>query len=567
MNKNLNYRKLVSIKASETTPLENPMWINVLNVGHWDTNYQGSFDVVTNDLDEMVTNFYANVRKGVPIDTNHDNAGANGWVEKLEVRNASELWALVEWTPVGFKRLSDKEYKYLSPEFAPVYNDPETSSFVANNVLIAAAVTNFPLMKGLQSIVANESIKSKTLYFNNDPTLRETKMTKKASENDSLEQQLDDIQDAFCALDPNPLGMYGFSIVETHQDATGAGYLIVSSYSDWDDNDYYRVVFTEDTATDTFIFEQPTKVEMTFTPMKDEENIMAKEKKVIASNKVRTVKAAADPTHQFEVDAEAKELAEAETAKKTTKTEKVTAPVVETPVVAPVEPVVEEPVVEEEVVEPVADEVKAGEFTLNPEILAKVGTPAKIKANDGSVKEVVDGKIVDDNEEIKASEKVAETIVAVEGSTETITAAELADLRKAKEESIQASAQLAKISATEKIGTLVFSEKSFKMPVESKDSVVEFYLALNEKQKEDFVGILEKLPSAKLFNEVGDAGSEADGAGAYEQISVKANEILAADTTKKMNYGQALQIARKQNPEMAKLANEHRATINVNKGK
>lgn len=654
MNKMLNYRKLVDIKASETTPLENPMWINVLNTGHWDTNYQGSFDVNTNDLDEMVVNFNDGVRKGVPIDTDHDNAGSNGWIEQLQVRNASELWALVEWTPSGFAKLENKEYKFLSPEFAPVYNDPETNIFRACNVLIAAALTNFPLMKGLQAIVAGENMKAKTLYFNEDPTkLKEKLMTKvTASEDESLEDQLDEIQDAFCAIDPNPLGMYGFSIVETHQDATGAGYLIVSSWGMGDELVYYRVAFKEDEATEQYTFEQPTKVEITFTTMKDEDLIMAKDKKVIASNKVRTVKAgdnthlfeanaldaetkanalaaevaaasttdaavvvadltpvinasidakegaketivAADPTHQFEVDAEAAEKDEpvvAPTPLFVKEADTVVAePVVETPAVAVVEPVVAEtpvvtpavevPVVETLVVEPVvtpvvdapaeviapvtpeADTTKAGEFTLNPEILSKVGTPSKIKASDGTVKDVVEGHIVSD------APAPAPTIVAVEGSATTITAAEYAELISAKEESIKARAEIAKRDATEKIETLVFSEKSFRMPVESKDNVVEFYLALNEKQRDDFTKILEKLPSAKLFNEVGDAGTVASGASAYEDLGTKAEAIMKANEGKKMNYGQALSLARRENPELAKLANEHRATTNVNKGK
>lgn len=658
----INYRKLVSIKAAEAGQVENPQWINILNTGAWQTNYQGSFEVKLEHLDEMVVNFSQGVRKGVPIDTDHDNGASNGWITQLQVRNASELWALVEWTSLGEEKLSSKIYKFLSPEFAPVYNDPETNSFRANNVLIAAALTNFPLMKGLQAVVANE----KGLYFNENPeegkmvkaavltTKKEKKlddsdfayidskgvrklpiqdkahvrnalarfeqtdfedeaaktkakkkieskakelgvdtkeskkegddgykeapvkdikgdkdmmmkkedmpkkdMKKKMSEtveDDSMESEIDEIHDAFCDMEFNPFKGAYYQIVGTFEDeATGAGHLIVKADPDFDGNcKYYRVDFTEDEEAETYNFEEPVQVEQTFETIKEE---MA-EGEIKANYKVRTVKAD-ENLHEFEKQAlEAEKVAEkpAEVVKVEEK------PVEKVEIVA--EPIESAPVAPEVKAEPVIkkDTKKANEININPEIMKLKGFPSKVKATDGTALDVVDGEIV---EEAKVEPIVEQpTIIAVEGSTETITAAELAEFRQAKESLCAKEAEIEKRNATEKIESLCFNEKNLRLPTQSKDAVVSFYLELNEQKRDEFVGILEKLPAVKMFNEIGDGGTEVSGEAAYDQMSVKANEILAAN--KGMNYGQALQAARKANPDLAKLANEHK--IKVNKG-
>lgn len=663
----INYRKLISIKASETGQIENPQWINVLNTGSWQTNYQGSFEVKLQDLDEMVTNFSQGVRKGVPIDTDHDNGASNGWITQLQVRNASELWALVEWTPLGEEKLSSKIYKFLSPEFAPVYNDPETNTFRANNVLIAAALTNFPLMKGLQAVVANE----KGLYFNENPeegkmvkaavlttkkksklddsdfayidskgvrklpiqdkahvrnalarfeqtdfeneaaktkakkkieskakelgidtkeskkeaddgykeapvkdikgekskkdekkgddemgTPKEMKkdMKKKMSEtveDDSMEAEIDEIHDAFCDMEFNPFKGAYYQIVGTFEDeATGTGHLIVKADPDFDGNfKFYRVDFTEDEEAESYDFEEPVQVEQTFETIKEE----MEEGEIKANYKVRTVKAD-ENLHQFEKDAlEAEKLAkkpaeEAEVAEKPVEKVDIASKPIEN---APVAPEVKD--------EPIATkETKtANDININPEIMKLKGFPSKVKATDGTALDVVDGEIVEDKP-IEKSDK----IIAVEGSTETITAAELAEFRQAKELLRAKEAEIEKRNATEKIESLCFNEKNLRLPTQSKDAVVSFYLALNEQKRDEFVGILEKLPAVKMFNEIGDGGTEVSGEVAYEQMSVKAKEIQ--DANKGMNYGQALSLARKANPELAKLANEHK--IKVNKG-
>lgn len=595
-----NYYKLISLKASEAGKFSNPQWINVLNCGHWDTSYQGSFTVTVEDLNEMVKNFNDDVRKGVPIDTNHDNGEANGWITKLEVRG-EQLWALCEWTPLGEDKITKKIFKYLSPEFAPVYYDPETNQHLCNNVLIAAALTNFPLMKQLEAVTANES-KAK-LYLKNEETTMEKEVEtkeevaeasaevvetetkeeekpaetaevvdenveasekkaddkeevkedmaddkesdakkkkakkdqkedvkededKKAEEEvetvkateDSMEEEMNEIADAFQHSSANIFMdmWYGYRIVGTYED-----HIIVVADPDCDSSDwgdlahvkYYQVNFKEDEATEEYVFEEPFLVKPEFVPAPEEAeaaeayNIMMAAKESEIKNK----------------KAEEAKVEEVATEKKEDNMEK-------------------------------TEEVVASEFTEEQIRDMELKHITKVKCADGVVREIKDGKIVASNiekvEEKPEAAKVAETVVAVEGENVTILASEYQAFLKAKEE-------LVTKQATEVVSTLVFNEKDgFKMPALMKDPIVGFYLKLNEGMREEFKKILEQIPAAKLFTEIGDGGDDMSAESAYKSLGVKASEIQASN--KGMNYGQALSQARRENPELTKLASTYK---------
>jgi hypothetical protein len=606
-----NYRKLIAIKAKENGQVENPQWINVLNTGHWDTNYQGSFDVTSEDLFDMVDNFNSGVRKGIPIDTDHDNAAANGWITQLEVRNASELWALVEWTPLGMDKLANKIYKFLSPEFAPTYFDPETDKHVCDNVLIAAALTNFPLMKGLQPVVANEGKneifinaelttkkrdkmpdsefawvdkdgkghlpindaahvrnalarinqvdfdtpeekekakkkimqKAKSLGVDVDEDKLKENCDKQASENpgdnDSLEAEIDEIHDAFEDWVGNPFKQCPCEVVETHEDENNVGYLIVHADPDFDGNfKYFKVEFKEDEASETYEFEAPEEVQPQFVDNDEEGEVMAKEKKAVKAKEVKEVKAAeevetpeeAPETEEVKTEETPDEVEEKTEEKEDEKTEEPAGEEAQTAEEDPKEDAKPEENAEEE-------KVEASEFRLNPEVKAPTKILDRTKAT-----EVVDT--------VEAKE------VEVEGGKK-ISAKEYSELIAAKESLKAKEAEIAKIEATEKITSLMFSENSFKMATEAKDAVVSFYLELNEQQRDAFEGIVKQIPSVKMFNETGDAGEEVgSGKAAYDHMKVRAEELMKDNP--KMNYGQALQAARKENPEEAKLASEYK---------
>jgi hypothetical protein len=138
-----------------------PREIQILRTGEWDTPNHGKFTVTEQDLDDYIKHFNDGVRAGVPIDLEHRKRGdeAFGWVNGL--RKAGDgLWATVEWTKSGASLLADKAYKYFSPEFyTKGYTDPETGKQF-DNVLIAGALTNRPLFKSLNPIVASDSGKA-----------------------------------------------------------------------------------------------------------------------------------------------------------------------------------------------------------------------------------------------------------------------------------------------------------------------------------------------------------------------------------------------------------------------
>jgi len=147
---------LAADDGTQTLPTE----IEILKAGSWDTPNHGKFDISESDLDEYVDNFNKGTRKGIPIDLEHKtDSGAVGWVQSLR-RVGNSLMGGIDWTQTGATLLKDKAYKYFSPEFVVSgYKDPEGKLAADRNVLLAGALTNRPLFKDLQAIVANDKSK------------------------------------------------------------------------------------------------------------------------------------------------------------------------------------------------------------------------------------------------------------------------------------------------------------------------------------------------------------------------------------------------------------------------
>lgn len=133
------------------------MDIHVIPVGEWKHELYGDMKVTEEDIEEFVQHFDNNIRKGVYITAGHQlgDSPAIGWFEKLKAKNKSGLWGIVRWTKKGRELLEERAYKYFSPEFFGVYEDPETHR-VYNNVLTGGALTNSPFFKELKSIVMTD---------------------------------------------------------------------------------------------------------------------------------------------------------------------------------------------------------------------------------------------------------------------------------------------------------------------------------------------------------------------------------------------------------------------------
>lgn len=158
-------RPLLSIKADDDGAL--PSKLEVLQTGMWDAPYHGMFMIAPEDLQQYIQNFNADVRpssstKGLPIDLDHDAGAAAGWMTALSAlpndQGGWSLWADVTWTDLGQQVLTGGQYAFFSPEFCPEgYIDPEGEAEPLNNVLIGGGLTNRPLFKDLQPVMASDA--------------------------------------------------------------------------------------------------------------------------------------------------------------------------------------------------------------------------------------------------------------------------------------------------------------------------------------------------------------------------------------------------------------------------
>jgi len=151
-----------------------PDVIHLIPIGQWEHDLYGPIIITSSDIREFVQNFNAGVRKGVFITAGHEGweeLPAVGWISKVEARNDG-LWGTVAWNKLGTDTLSDKQYKYFSPELCRDYEDPQTHQLY-RNVLTGGALTKSPYFKELEAIVFSEP-KLKTKFNENNNTMTKT---------------------------------------------------------------------------------------------------------------------------------------------------------------------------------------------------------------------------------------------------------------------------------------------------------------------------------------------------------------------------------------------------------
>lgn len=132
--------------------------VHIIPTGKWDHPAYGEMEITPKDIKEFKKNFDAKVRKGVPITAGHDGfveSAAMGWVIELVDKGKKGLFAIIEWTKQGKTLLEEKSFKYFSPEYYRVYEDPETRKKY-ENVLTGGALTNSPYFKKLKAVVFSD---------------------------------------------------------------------------------------------------------------------------------------------------------------------------------------------------------------------------------------------------------------------------------------------------------------------------------------------------------------------------------------------------------------------------
>lgn len=151
--------RLADFVSDEVLQAERPVSdIQIARTGTWEHPQYGRLEITEQTLQDFVDNFYRRVRGiDIAVDQAHrPEDGAAGWIKDLHKRG-NELWATVEWTPLGVRLIRDGIYRYFSPEFAVTYTDPETGQKY-RNVLLGGGLTNRPFIKGMAPVMLSEDM-------------------------------------------------------------------------------------------------------------------------------------------------------------------------------------------------------------------------------------------------------------------------------------------------------------------------------------------------------------------------------------------------------------------------
>jgi len=149
-------------------------WIMLMPLGDFEHPDYGELHFTRSKLKEFQSNFENRTRKiDIALDVDHlasspkTDSRATGWIECLQYREAmgdipAGLWGQIDWTPYGAAFISNREYRYFSPEFGTYTDEENGKSF--DNVIIGGALTNRPFLKVMPAITlhapANTSIKT-----------------------------------------------------------------------------------------------------------------------------------------------------------------------------------------------------------------------------------------------------------------------------------------------------------------------------------------------------------------------------------------------------------------------
>ena len=133
--------------------------VQLLRTGNFKYGGYGAFDITSDNLRQLKSNFDSNVRRvKIAVDYFHASyAEAAGWIEAIELRNAdNELWITVDWTAEAVEKIMGKEIRYLSADMDFNYMDIE-SGVEFGCVLMGAGLTNRPYIKDMKAIISELS--------------------------------------------------------------------------------------------------------------------------------------------------------------------------------------------------------------------------------------------------------------------------------------------------------------------------------------------------------------------------------------------------------------------------
>lgn len=125
-----------------------PHIIEIARVAEGEHPSYGKLKITQEHLESMVTNFKSNVT-GVDLSVNEDHKKneAFGWFKDVFLSfDKQTLYGQINWNSKGTTALSEKEYRYFSPEFRFNYSHPHTQ-VEHGPTLLGGALTNYPFLK------------------------------------------------------------------------------------------------------------------------------------------------------------------------------------------------------------------------------------------------------------------------------------------------------------------------------------------------------------------------------------------------------------------------------------
>ena len=159
------------IRTMAELPAELPREIEVLRAGSWSHSWYGEILITATDLEQFVTHYTDRVLvRDVPLDISHfdSDEGAPGWVTGLRT-DGERLLAEVEWTDYGERLVTNRRFRYVSPEFYSVYRRP-TDNKRFRHVLSKIALTNDPFFRELTPLTAADPTNGMLMFTDPGPS-------------------------------------------------------------------------------------------------------------------------------------------------------------------------------------------------------------------------------------------------------------------------------------------------------------------------------------------------------------------------------------------------------------
>ena len=133
--------------------------VELLPEGKWKRPQgNGWFEVARNKIQEFINNFKSGITgRELPLDFNHipDSRTTPGWIvgmrEKINKDGNLSIFAKMQITdPEVWERIKQKSLKYISPQIIFGWVQPKSNKRF--DVIKSAALTNYPYLKGMESI-------------------------------------------------------------------------------------------------------------------------------------------------------------------------------------------------------------------------------------------------------------------------------------------------------------------------------------------------------------------------------------------------------------------------------